>query len=75
MILPGKHIKLSNSFLSIGAILLKQIDDTQTITMLWNDPKIKSEITSFEKFTLGLDFLFTLGLIDYDDGTLRKIQI
>jgi len=75
MILPGKHIKLSNSMLNIGAVLLKQIDGTQTITMLWNDPKIKSEILSFEKFTLGLDFLFTLGLVDYDYGTLGKTRV
>ena len=75
MILPGKHIRLSNSMLNVGAILLKQIDNAQTITMLWNDSKIKSEINSFEKFTLGLDFLFVLGLVDYQKGIIRKIQV
>jgi hypothetical protein len=73
MILPGKHIKLSNSMLNIGAILLEQIDGTQTITMLWNESKIKSEINSFEKFTTGLDFLFILDLIEYEEGMIRKI--
>lgn len=61
MILPGKHIKSSNSMLNMGAVLLKQINSTQTVTMLWNDSKIKSEIRSFEKFALSLDFLFMLG--------------
>ena len=75
MILPDKHIKLSNSLLNIGAMLLNQIDDAQTITMLWNDSKIKSSITSFEKFTFGLDFLFMIGLVDYDKGIIRKTQL
>lgn len=74
MILPDKHVKLSNSILNVGAILLKQINDAQTVTMLWSDPKIKSTVTSFEKFTLGLSFLFMLGLVNYDKGILRKTQ-
>lgn len=61
--------------LNVGAVILEQIDEAQTITMLWNDSKIKSEIIYFEKFTLGLDFLFMLGLIDYEKGIIRKIQI
>ena len=74
MILPSKHVRLSNSMLNIGAILLKQIDDTQTITMLWNNSTINSKINSFEKFILGLDFLFMLGLISYNKGIIRKIR-
>ena len=74
MILPGKHIKLSNSVLNVGAVLLQQIDNTQTITMLWNNSKIRDEIKTFEKFTLGLDFLFILGTVEYEKGVLRKIQ-
>jgi len=74
MILPNKHVKLSNSMLNVGAVILGQIDDVQTITMLWNDSKIKDEINSFEKFTLGLDFLFMLGLVDYEKGVIRKLS-
>ena len=74
MILPGKHIHVSNSLLNIGAILLKCIDSTQTVTVLWDNPMIKSEVRSFEKFVLGLDFLFMLGTIEYRDGIIRKVQ-
>ena len=74
MILPNKHIKLSNSMLNIGAIILDQINESQTITMLWTNPKIDSTINSFEKFILGLDFLFMLGLIDYKKGIIRKTK-
>ena len=74
MILPSNNIKLSNSMLNVGAVLLKQIDNTQTVTMLWTDSKIKSKVVFFERFTLGLDFLFMLGLIDYDKGITRKTK-
>ncbi len=60
--------------LNVGVVLLKQIDNTQTITMLWTDSKIKSKVIFFERFTLGLDFLFMLGLIDYDKGIIRKTK-
>ena len=74
MILSSKHVKLSNSMLNVGAVLLKQIDNTQTVTILWNDSKIKSKIMYFEKFILGLDFLFMLGLVDYNKGIIKKVQ-
>lgn len=60
--------------LNIGAIILDQINESQTITMLWTNPKIDSTINSFEKFILGLDFLFMLGLIDYKKGIIRKTK-
>ncbi len=74
MILPDKHVKLPNSILGVGELLLKQIDNTQTISMLWNDSKIQSTITSFEKFIFGLDFLFMIGLVDYDKGVIEKMR-
>lgn len=74
MILPTKHIKLSNSLLSVGAILLKYIDGSQTITSLWNETRTLPEIRTFERFTLGLDFLFMIEMIEFKDGLLRKLE-
>lgn len=74
MILPTKHIKLSNSLLSISATLLKHINGTQTITLLWNEARILPEIRTFERFTLGLDLLFMMGIIEFKDGLLRKLE-
>ena len=72
MILPGRHVKLSNSMLGVGASLLQRMDDTQTVTMLWNAHRDGHKAASFEKFTLGLDFLFILGVIEYRDGIIRR---
>jgi len=74
MILPTKHIKLSNSLLSVGAILLKYINETRTVTSLWNEARNLPEIKTFDRFTLGLDFLFMLGIVDFKDGLLRRLE-
>ncbi|MBU1627129.1 hypothetical protein KKB18_07140 [bacterium] len=74
MILPTKHIKISNSLLNVGATLLRYIEEPQTVTSLWNETRILPEINTFERFTLGLDFLFILGIIDFKDGLLRRIE-
>ncbi len=73
MILPTKHIKLSNSLLSIGAVLLKSLDSNHTVTSLWATTHTLSEVKTFERFTLGLDFLFMIGVVDFQDGILKRV--
>ena len=76
MILPNKHVTLSRSLLNVGAILLNNIADDQTITLLWSKSRHCQEIGTFDKFTLGLDLLFMIGLIAYNDrGLIRKIKL
>ncbi len=74
MILPTKHIKLSNSLLGVGATLLKYLDRNRTVTSLWNETHTLPEIKTFDRFTLGLDFLFLVGVIDFQDGLLRRVK-
>jgi hypothetical protein len=74
MILPTKHIKLSNSLLGVGATLLKYLDRNRTVTSLWNETYTLPEIKTFDRFTLGLDFLFLVGVIDFQDGLLRRVK-
>jgi hypothetical protein len=74
MILPTKHINLSNSLLGVGAAILNCMNRDKTVTSLWNEARTSSEVRTFERFTLGLDLLFILGMIDFRDGLLRKIE-
>ena len=75
MILPNKHLKLSNSILNIGAVLLEDLKYKQTVTLLWDKARIQPEILTFERFTLGLDLLFTLGLINFSvEGLIEKVK-
>ncbi len=72
MILPTKHIRLTNSLISVGAVLLKYIDNNHTVTALWNTVNILPEVKTFERFTLGLDLLFIMGAVEFQDGLLRR---
>lgn len=75
MILPTKHTKLSKSLINIGALLLNILDSKYTVTLLWDRTRNLPEINNFERFTLGLDFLFMLGLIEYRDGLIERSGI
>lgn len=66
MILPNKHVGLSGSILGVGAILLKELTEGLTISMLWESVREKPEIRTFEIFVLSLDMLFALELVAYD---------
>ncbi len=74
MILPTKHIKFSNSLISVGAALLKYIDNKHTVTALWNMTKQLPEVRTFERFTFGLDLLFMMGAIDFNNGLLERVK-
>jgi len=74
MILPTKHIKLSNSLLSLGAVLLNNLNDRHTVTLLWDKTRILPEVKTFEKFTLGLDLLFLLDLAEFQEGLIVKVK-
>lgn len=74
MILPTKYIRLRNSLLNSGAILLNNITNRQSVTQLWDKARMLSEIKTFDKFTLSLDMLFSLGLIDIRDGIIVRLH-
>lgn len=73
MILPTKHVRLSNSLLGVSAEVLKRINQGTTITSLWNDVRSLPQVRTFERFTLCLDFLYSLGVVDFEEGLLRRI--
>ena len=74
MILPTKHIKLSSSLLNLGAILLKYIDGNQTVSLLWDKTRMLPEIKTFERYTLVLDLLYMLEVIDIKDGLIVEVE-
>ena len=75
MILPGKHVKLSKTILNIGSILLEDVNNKRTVSLLWDKTRIHPEIQTFDRFTLGLDLLFALGLIDVNEqGMISKVK-
>ncbi len=74
MILPTKHIRPEGSLIGIGATLLAHLNGDKTVTELWDEVRSIQGIASFERFTLGLDLLYAMELVDLDRGLLKRVQ-
>ena len=72
MIIPNKSIRLSNSLLGMGSQVILNLKTPQTISSLWERIRKYEEIRTYEKFILTLDLLYILGLIDFEEGILKK---
>ena len=72
MILPDKNIKLEYSLLNCGALILDEIREPKTISLLWEQVKQKETLDNYEKFVLTLDFLFIINAIKLNDGFLER---
>jgi len=74
MILPTKHIKLSESLVGLGAYLLKYLDKPKTVDQLWtifskkiNNTKKFPAYHNFDDVVLALNLLFMIGAVDIND--------
>ena len=74
MILPDKNIKLEYSLLNCGALILDEIREQKTISLLWEQVKQKETLDNYEKFVLTLDFLFIINAIKLNDGFLERCK-
>lgn len=74
MILPDKNIRLEFSLLNCGAIVLEEISEPQTISLLWDKSKNKEALVNYEKFLLTLDFLYLIGAITMKDGLIVRCK-
>lgn len=74
MILPDKNIKLEYSLLNCGALILDEIRESKTISLLWEQVKQKETLDNYEKFVLTLDFLFIINAIKLNDGFLERCK-
>ncbi|QHV97301.1 ABC-three component system middle component 6 [Spirosoma endbachense] len=72
MILPTKHIRISESLLGLGAFLLRDITATpQTVDDLIArmdkiNRQLKGTFHGIDNLVLTLDFLYLIGSIDID---------
>ena len=73
MILPKKHLSLSESLFGFGAFLLQQLDTPTTVDDLWEyykdsyaNKKYLIKFT-FDQFIMALDYLYIIGAIKQDE--------
>lgn len=74
MLLPAKHIKLSESIIGLSGFVLERLNKPKTVDMLWNELRVavdRKEYPAhhpFENLLLSLDFLYSIDIIQLDDN-------
>ena len=72
MILPTKHIRISESLIGLGGYLLSILKKPMTIDELWilyektNNKRFPAYHT-FDNVILSLDFLYLMGSVDINE--------
>lgn len=79
-ILPEKHVRISESLLGIGALVLEIIKGgSRNIDSIWSSLRQKASIrekvngtVTFDSLILAIDGLFAMGFVELDEeGRLR----
>lgn len=78
MILPSKHLSQDRALLTVGAVVLRQLDRPMTISALWEKTVdfLRSRpdpITlRFDAFILTLDLLYLIDAVELVEGRIDK---
>jgi hypothetical protein len=72
VILPTKHVPTEHSLIGLGALLLPKLAQPRTVTSLWEEVRGIEPVGTFDRFSLALDLLFSLGAIEWRRGQLRR---
>lgn len=72
MILPTKHVNVSQSLLGLGAKVLKQLDGPASLSHLWERVRSQEEVSSYDRFLLALDLLYACDAVELDSGLIRR---
>lgn len=73
MIMPNKFLSEYDALIGVGSVLLDKLTVGKTLSTLWDETKDISNIGNFERFILGLDLLFILGLIEVKIDKIIKV--
>jgi hypothetical protein len=74
LILPTKGIPPNKALVTIGAEILRRLDEPRTVSRLWNDyaaMDAEREVT-FDWFVLALDLLYMLGTVEMRNGLIER---
>lgn len=76
MILPSKYIPADRCILTIGSELLRILTHPMTVSSAWEifQRSSRRSHVSYEWFILSLDFLFLLGALTLQSGTLERVS-
>jgi hypothetical protein len=78
MILPTKRLHQDRALLSLGAEVLRRLDEPKTVSRLWEEiqksyrARATSPTLTYDWFILSLDLLFALNTIGLTHGLVTK---
>lgn len=72
MILPSKHIPEEQAIIGVGAVLIKHLEQHQTVTSLWEAVRNENAVGTYERFVLALDFLHITGVVGLNHGMIAR---
>jgi hypothetical protein len=72
MILPTKHIRISESLIGLGGFLVKLLNEPMSIDQLWikyskHNDKGFPAYHNFDNLVLSVNLLYIMGIIDIND--------
>ncbi len=79
MILPTKRLSQDRSLLTVGAEVLRLLDEPKTVSRLWEEvwqarsARTAVRTVTYEWFVLSLDLLYLLNAVELDHGRIRKV--
>ena len=71
-LLPNKHVPTGRSFVGTGAILLSHLIKPMPVSALWELTRAYEEISHFGSFVLTLDYLYSIGAVQFDNGIVSR---
>ncbi|WP_298627706.1 ABC-three component system middle component 6 [uncultured Legionella sp.] len=71
--MPNKFLSEHDALIGVGSVFLDKLAVGKTLSTLWDETKDISNIGNFERFILGLDLLFILGLIEVKIDKIIKV--
>jgi hypothetical protein len=77
VILPTKGVGPDKALLSLGAGILRELEQPKTVSRLWSELSTRGASGSkytFDWFVLALDLLYVLGAVEYTAGRVRRIS-
>lgn len=73
--LPNKHVPIEHSILGVAALVVENLQPTDTVSTLWDRCRTDAHVRTFDRFASALTLLFAGGIITLDRGLIRRAQI
>ena len=73
-ILPTKHVPARQSLIGLGGLVLSHLEMESTLSELWEQMRVLPEVGTFTRLVLALDLLFAMGIVEWQDGILRRVR-